>query len=95
MCRQVLTNPPSSNCRRRSFPLPVGQSSKFIPTPEGGLVAYVKERLPVDEARMEKELPFYLARMREQRQIAAFQEWFTRQIQLRLIPPPGEQNSPG
>jgi SurA N-terminal domain len=77
------------------FTLAVGQSSKFMETPEGGLVAYVKERLPVDAARMEKELPFYLARMREQRQLVAFQEWFTRQLQLRLIPPPGEQNSPG
>jgi hypothetical protein len=44
---------------------------------------------------MQQELPFYLARMREQRQLVAFQEWFTHQLQLRLIPPPSEQNSPG
>jgi hypothetical protein len=77
------------------FTMAVGQSSKFMATPEGGLVAYVKERLPVDAARMEKELPFYLARMREQRQLVAFQEWFSRQVQLRLVPPAGQQNSPG
>jgi hypothetical protein len=78
-----------------AFTLPDGQISKFIPTPDGGFVAFVKERLPVDEARMQRELPFYLARMREQRQMVAFQEWFSRQLQLRLIPPPGQQNSPG
>jgi hypothetical protein len=66
-----------------------------VATTDGGFVAYVKERLPVDEARMQQELPFYLARMREQRQLVAFQEWFTHQLQLRLIPPPSEQNSPG
>jgi hypothetical protein len=78
-----------------AFPLPAGESSKFVATTDGGFVAYVKERLPVDEARMQQELPFYLARMREQRQLVAFQEWFTHQLQLRLIPPPSEQNSPG
>jgi hypothetical protein len=77
------------------FALPTGQSSKFIPTTGGGLVAYVKARLPVDEERMKQELPYYLARMREQRQIAAFQEWLSRQIQLRLIPPPNDQTSAG
>jgi hypothetical protein len=77
------------------YALPAGQSTKFMATPDGGLVAYVKERLPVDQARMERELPFYLARMREQRQFVAFQDWFVRQRQLRLIPPPGELNSPG
>ena len=66
-----------------------------MPTPDGGLVAYVKEHLPVDLTKMERDLPFYLARMREQRQVVAFQEWFNRQVQLRLIPPPGEQTSPG
>jgi len=78
-----------------AFALPVGQSTRFMPTTDGGLVAYVKDRLPVDAARMDRELPFYLSRMREQRQLVAFQEWFTRQLQLRLIPPAGEQNSPG
>jgi hypothetical protein len=75
--------------------LAVGQSTKFIPTPDGGMVAYLKERLPVDEAKLQQELPIYLARMREQRQGVAFSEWFTRQLQLRFVPPPGQQNTPG
>jgi len=75
--------------------LAVGQSTKFIPTPDGGMVAYLKERLPVDEAKLQQELPIYLGRMREQRQGVAFSEWFTRQLQLRFVPPPGQQNSPG
>jgi hypothetical protein len=90
-----LDKPSFLKLQETVFPLPTGQSSKFMATTDGGVVAYVKERLPVDEARMQRELPLYLARMREQRQFVAFQQWFTRQIQLRLTPPPGDQNSPG
>jgi len=43
---------------------------------------------------MQRELPAYLARMREQRQMAAFNEWFQRQIQLRLVPPASERANP-
>ena len=78
-----------------AFTVPVGQSSKFITTTDGGVVAFAKERLPVDETRKERELPFYLARMREQRSMVAFQEWFMRQVQLRFVPPPGQPNTPG
>jgi hypothetical protein len=77
------------------FPLPTGQSSRFISTSDGGIVAFVKDRLPVDETRMAQELPSYLARMREQRQIAAFTDWLNRQIQLRFIPGPNDQGGAG
>jgi hypothetical protein len=70
-----------------AFALPTDQCSKFVPTEDGGFVVYVKERLPVDEAKMQAEMPAYLARMREQRQIAAFQTWMQREIQLHLVPP--------
>jgi hypothetical protein len=76
-------------------PMPTGQVSKFIPTTDGGVVAYVKGRLPVDEARMAQELPLYLARMRDQLQIAAFQDWFGRQMHLLWMPPPSDQAGAG
>ncbi|HZM04944.1 MAG TPA: SurA N-terminal domain-containing protein [Candidatus Saccharimonadales bacterium] len=71
-----------------AYNLPTGQSSRLIPTATGGFVVFVKKRLPVDEAAMQRELPGYLAKMREQRQIAAFNEWFGRQLQLHLAVPP-------
>jgi hypothetical protein len=77
-----------------TFSLPTDECSKFVPTPDGGFVVYVRQRLPVDEAKMQRELPAYLARMREQRQMAAFNEWFQRQIQLRLVPPASERANP-
>jgi hypothetical protein len=75
------------------FTLPTEQSSKFIPTSDGGFVAYVKARLPVDEARMKEELPFYLANMREQRQSPPSRNGWAAKSKLRLIPPPGEHDA--
>jgi len=77
-----------------SFGLLTGNASKFIPTEDGGYVVYLKERLDVDEAKMREELPAFLAKMRGQRQIAAFEEWFGHQLQLHLVPPASERNSP-
>jgi hypothetical protein len=78
-----------------AFALPTGQSTKYIPITDGGLVAYVKDRLPVDQTRMTQELPLYLAHMRQERQMAAFSIWLNRQFQLRWTPPAGDLGSPG
>ena len=43
---------------------------------------------------MQDELPAYLAKMREQRQIAAFEQWFGREMQLHLVLPASEKNQP-
>jgi hypothetical protein len=77
-----------------SFNVPTGQCSKLLPTADGGMAAYVQARLPVDEAAMQKELPAYLDKMREQRQVAAFEEWFGRQMQLHFVPPASERANP-
>ena len=72
-----------------------GQCSPFIPTAEGGFLLYVKAELPVDQAALQRDLPVFLARMREQFQIAAFNAWFGRQMQLHFVPPPGDLSAPG
>lgn len=74
------------------YTMQTGKMSSYIPTMDGGYFVYVKERLPVDQAKMQKELPEYLARMREQRQNAAFGEWFQKEIQgMRLVIPQSQQ----
>lgn len=70
------------------FQMPVGQVSRLIMTPDGGIVAFLKDRLAVDEAKMSQELPMYVSRMREQREVAAFSEWLGKQMQARYIPAP-------
>jgi hypothetical protein len=71
-----------------AYTLQTGKASAFIPTREGGYVVYMKSRLQVDQAKMQKDLPDFLARMREQRANAAFGEWFQKQAQeMRLSIP--------
>jgi hypothetical protein len=77
-----------------AFNLLTGQASKFTPTDGGGYVLYVKQRLAVDEAKLREELPAYLTKMREQRQVAAFEQWFSREMQLHLVPPASERSQP-
>ena len=77
-----------SDVMKSIFPLPNGQSTRFIETADGGVVAYIKDRLPVDEAKLAAEMPLFLARMREQREVAAFSGWLNKQISLRLVPAP-------
>ena len=84
---QIASKTVFERLQEAAFALPNDQCSKFIPTADGGFIVYVKERLPVDEAKMKAELPVYLKRMREQRQVAAFQEWMQRQLQLHLTLP--------
>lgn len=53
-----------------------GKASGLVPTPSGGFILHLKEKLPVDEALLKTELPDFLARQREQRMSAAFFDWF-------------------
>jgi hypothetical protein len=70
------------------YSLQPGKISAYVPTMEGGYVVYLKARQPVDPAKLQKELPDYVARLREQRQNAAFGEWFQHQLQdMRLVVP--------
>jgi hypothetical protein len=84
---QITSKALFERVQEAAFALANDQCSKFVPTEDGGFIVYVRERLPVDEAKMRMELPAYLARMREQRQVAAFQEWMQRQLQMHLVLP--------
>jgi hypothetical protein len=72
-----------------------GQCSPFIPTEEGGFLLYIKQQLPVDEAVLRRDLPAFLARMREHLQIAAFNAWFNREYQLHVVLPAGDRAAAG
>jgi hypothetical protein len=64
-----------------AFATPVGQSSRFVPTEDGGFVIYVAAKSPVDEAKLKKELPEFLAYLRRARENEAVNQWFNREIQ--------------
>ena len=65
-----------------------GKVSNFIPQPDGGILVYLREKLAIDVAKMQKELPDFLNRLRVYRQNEAFNQWFRKQIeQSKLVVP--------
>ena len=57
-----------------------GSASNFIPTREGGMVVYLKARIPASEQKLTDEFPAFLEEVRESRESSAFGEWFSQQV---------------
>ena len=73
----------------------VGKITNFIPTRQGGMILHVKARLPVPEDQMKTEFPEFIAELRQQRQYAAFNDWFGKELEkAELKMPSGYKNSP-
>jgi hypothetical protein len=66
------------------FSTPVGKTTGFEPTAEGGMVLYVKEKVPLDQEKMKSELPMFVNYVRQSRQNEAFNEWFRHEAQRGL-----------
>jgi len=62
--------------------------ANYAGTDEGGAVLYVVSRLPVDTAKMNAEMPYFLTRLRQSRESEAFNLWFSREAgtALRDVP---------
>ena len=73
--------------------LTAGQTSNFIPTREGGMILYLKARVPVSDEKLTAELPAFFERVCESRENYAFSDWFSQQLQAsglttQQAPPP-------
>lgn len=58
------------------FTTPPGKPSAFTATRDGGFIVFVAAKLPLDEARMRKELAEFTQNVRQNRQSEAFNYWF-------------------
>jgi peptidyl-prolyl cis-trans isomerase D len=67
-----------------AYSIKPGNVSQFIPTREGGAVVFVQDKLPVDETRMQAELPAFTDSVRQMRQNEAFNEWFRKEAERAL-----------
>jgi len=56
-----------------------GKASGFHQTTEGGIILYVKSKLPLDEAKMKSELPAFISYVRQSRSREAFDAWFRKE----------------
>jgi hypothetical protein len=72
-----------------------GKISSYIPNPpDGGYVAYLRARLPLDEAKVREELPKFTSELRYQKQNEIFGQWFRKQAEQAKLPLPNRQKRP-
>ncbi len=64
-----------------AFVTPAGKVSATVPMDDGAFVFHVIERVPADAAKLQQELPAFLASLRQSRQQDAFNQWFQKQVQ--------------
>ena len=67
-----------------AFTTPLGQASGFVPTADGGFVVFVRERLPIELAKLTADLPAFLNSVRQTRQNEAYNDWFRREAERSL-----------
>ena len=61
--------------KQAAFTTPVGHASSFTPGIDGGFVLFVKEMLPVDQAKKNADLPQFMMQYQRERQGEAFNLW--------------------
>jgi hypothetical protein len=71
-----------------AFSTPPGKASDFHETNDGGIVVYVKSKLPLDEAKMKSELPAFINYVRQSRSREAFDAWFRKEAEKGLVDTP-------
>jgi hypothetical protein len=77
-----------------AFETQPGKAGEFVPTADGGFVAYVQQRLPVDQAKMTKDLPDFVRSVRQARRSEAINLWLQREGNKSLRDTPLMQAKP-
>ena len=83
--------------KQLAFTTTPGKPSSFQWTAEGGVIVFVKAKLPINKAKMKTELPNYTVAVRQQRQQEAFQVWFQQEFNRNvhaLLAQPQQQPPP-
>jgi len=74
--------------KEATFSTPSGRAGGFEATEDGGFIAYVKSRLPLDQTAMSTDLPQFTAGLRRARESEVFNQWVQAEAnrQLRTTP---------
>jgi hypothetical protein len=75
---------PTGLLQEAAFKVPAGKLSNYVPLTAGGFAVHVKEMLPLDEKKMQEEMPRVLTQIRQSSQNEAFQSWFRKQAETGL-----------
>jgi hypothetical protein len=80
--------------KQLAFTTPLGKPSPFQHTPDGGVIVLVKEKLPLDEAKMNASLTNFANYLRQNRQSEAFNSWFRKEAEKGLRDTPLARPTP-
>jgi hypothetical protein len=81
--------------KQLAFSTTPGKVAPFQPTMDGGVVLYVKDKLPIDETKAQAEIPTFVTNLRRARQQEAFEDWFRKEAEKALsTTPAGQQKAP-
>ncbi len=83
--------------KQAAFSTAPGKASGLVETADGGFIVHIQSRLPVDQAKMNADLPQYLAEISRERMNEAFNQWVSLEAnrQLRNTPLFRQQPRPG
>jgi hypothetical protein len=70
--------------KQAAFMSPIGRASGFQETDDGGFIVFAQSQLPVDETKMDSDLPQFTATLRHSRENEAFNEWLMREANQSL-----------
>jgi hypothetical protein len=80
--------------KQAAFSTPPGKASQFQSTTDGGMLLYVKAKLPLDQTKMDADFPRYLSGLRSSRQNEAFNDWLRREAEKGLRDTPLNRPTP-
>ncbi|MCX6884254.1 MAG: peptidyl-prolyl cis-trans isomerase [Verrucomicrobia bacterium] len=65
--------------KQLAFSTEPGKASAFQMTADGGLIVFVKAKLPINDEKMKTDFPAFLSYVRQTRQNEAFNDWFRKE----------------
>ena len=74
--------------KQMAYTTEVGKASPFQPTQAGGALIFVRSKLPINEAKMNEEMPRFMTFIRQQRQQEVFNAWFSEEAKRGLAETP-------
>lgn len=77
-----------------AFDLEPGDVTSVVPTADGAALIHLRERKPVDDAKLRAELPDFLNRIRLYRHNEAFNNWFRKEAEQARVTPPQRDVAP-
>jgi hypothetical protein len=81
---EVEEHLPLNQLKQMAFTTQPGKVSDFQPTRDGGLILAVKGKLPLEDAKIQADLPGFMRMERQRRQDEAFNLWFRQEAQKGL-----------